>query len=76
MQLRVVHQDGQYYFVSDSMLTSLIEFSEITKFKRSDGWVDIDSRHVRRTSRQYIGPEKRSNLIADPPSPIDADSLF
>ena len=62
MLLRVVHQDGKFDFVNGSMLTSLIASGEVTMFKRSDGWVDTDSPHIRRTSRQYMGPEKRSHF--------------
>ena len=61
MSVRVECLNGEYDFVSGSMLTSLIESRLITKFERSDGWVDIDLPHVRKTGRPsyHIGPERR-----------------
>jgi hypothetical protein len=61
MLLRVVHKDGRYDFVSVSGLALLIENREITKFKRSDGWIHINSPYVRKTNSppDYTGPERR-----------------
>ncbi len=61
MSLQVRYQGGMYGFVHESMLTALIEDKEITKFKRSGGWVDIDSPYVRKADRpaSYMGPERR-----------------
>lgn len=62
MLVHIVHKDGSYDFVSTSGLASLIETREILRFERSNGWVNINSPHVRNSNRpkNYTGPEKRS----------------
>lgn len=52
MLLRVMYLDGRYDFVSRDMLNSLIEQKSIQKFKRSDGWVDINSSNIRHPSHE------------------------
>ena len=61
MMLRVVYTDGTFDLVKGLMLTSLIESSGVSKFKRSSGWVDVSSPHIRRSGSEsdYIGPERR-----------------
>ena len=61
MMLPVLYTDGTFDFVKDFMLTSLIESSRILKFKRSSGWVEVDSPYIRRAdgSGDYSGPERR-----------------
>lgn len=61
MMLRVIYTDGTFDLVKDSMLKTLIESCEVTKFKRSAGWVDIGSPYVRRSGSEnnYSGPERR-----------------
>ena len=68
MSLRVRYQDGIYEFVNESVLTSLIEGEEITKFKRSAGWVDIDSPYVRKTDRprNHTSPDGRTHYHTGP----------
>lgn len=61
MLLRVVHQDGKYDYVTGAMLTPLIESGDIAMFKRSAGWVHINSPQVRKadSSSYHVGPERR-----------------
>ena len=61
MLLHVVYTDGTFDLVKGPMLTSLIESSGVSKFKRSNGWVDINSPYVRRSGSEsdYWGPERR-----------------
>jgi len=61
MLLRVVYTDGRFDLVNDLMLGDLIKSRKVTKFKRSSGWVDVNSQHVRRSGNNgsYCGPERR-----------------
>ena len=61
MMLRVIYTDGRFDLVKDSMLKALLDSCEVAKFKRSTGWVDIGSPHVRRagSGNHYRGPERR-----------------
>ncbi len=61
MLISVVYPDGKHDLVKDFYLTYLIDTREIAKFKRADGWIDIDSDKVRgRGQKQsYQGPERR-----------------
>jgi hypothetical protein len=61
MMLRVVYTDGTFDLVKGLMLTTLIESSGVSKFKRSSGWVDINSAYVRKSGSEsdYCGPERR-----------------
>jgi hypothetical protein len=61
MILRVIYTDGSFDFVNDFMLSLLIQSRKVAKFKRSNGWVDADSQHVRRAGNKgsYTGPERR-----------------
>lgn len=63
MLLRVIYTDGSFDIVNQSALRTLIESCKVAKFKRSDGWVDIGSPHVRgiRSARIYSGPERRDS---------------
>lgn len=66
MLMRVVYPDGRHDFVNGDILTSLIELKAISKFKRLDGWVDVPSLALRRTSNNthYFGTERRSLAVA------------
>ena len=61
MLLRVVYLDGNYDLVNGAKLTTLIDTRAITMFKRSEGWIHIDSPKIRKTSRQYWGSDKRAS---------------
>ena len=78
MLLYVEYLDGTRGFVTGPMLTSLIESRLITKFMRSEGWLDIDQPQVRKTDRprNHKGPERRSRLSAEPSRSVDSDSLL
>jgi hypothetical protein len=59
MLVRAVYTDGRFDLVKDFMLGLPIQARKVTKFKRSSGWVDVDSQHVRRARNigSYCGPE-------------------
>ena len=61
MLLRVIYTDGTFDIVNQTKLRILIESCQIAKFKRSDGWVDIGSPHIRgiHNAKNYRGPERR-----------------
>ncbi len=51
-------ENGRAYFVLKSSLGYVIEKRKIRKFRRSNGWVDIDQ-DERRDQNGYDGPERR-----------------
>ena len=61
MLLRVIYTDGSFDIVDKFQLQALIESHSISKFKRTDGWVEVGSPLVRRqqSKREYTGPERR-----------------
>ena len=62
MQIPVIKKDGKIHKASPGELEGLIKDNRIIGFKRSTGWVDIESDPVRRHSHQsqdYTGPERR-----------------
>ncbi len=62
MLIPVVYPNGKHDLVKDFLLSHLIENKGITKFKRSDGWIGIDSADIRRASNTYyIGPRRRQH---------------
>jgi len=65
MLIPVIYPDGRHDMVKEFILTKLIEENGIEKFKRSDGWVDIDSDKVRgkRWRPSYAGPERRRRTL-------------
>ena len=65
MLISVIYQDGKHDMVKDFILNRLIEEKQITKFKRSDGWIDIKSDRLRGSGKphRYAGPERRSSII-------------
>ncbi len=65
MLISVIYHDGKHDMVKDFILNRLIEEEKITKFRRSDGWVDIKTGPLRGMAkhRSYAGPERRTNLL-------------
>ncbi len=65
MLISVIYRDGKHDMVKDFILNRLIEEEKITRFKRSDGWVDIKTGPLRGMTRpqRYLGPERRTNLL-------------
>ena len=61
MLLRVMHEDGKYDYVPESMLAPMIESGDIAMFERSEGWVHINSPQVRKADSPsyHTGPERR-----------------
>ena len=78
MLLCVEYLNGTHGQVNGPMLTSLIESRLIAKFKRSDGWFDVDLPQVRKVDRprNHKGSERRSHLSDAPTSSVYSDSLF
>ena len=48
MLVRVLFKDGKYDFVKTDVLPKLIDSQQISRFLRSEGWVDINSQGLRR----------------------------
>lgn len=60
MLIRVMYADGRYDFVNHALLNQLIDAQKITRFHRSEGWIDLAIGPLRRN--QNIGfrvPERR-----------------
>ncbi len=62
--ISVVYLDGTESVVSNDVLDVLIATGRIKKFKRADGWVDVDFsddklRHYQ-SEGKYAGPERRA----------------
>ena len=53
------NENGKSYFVLKNNLERLIEKRKIQKFRRSDGWLDIDEDQRREEKNEYNGPERR-----------------
>lgn len=51
--IRVAYDDSRYDYVTDTMLTSLIETNKIMKFKRITGWVTVAVDPLRAARREY-----------------------
>jgi len=61
MLIPVIYPSGSHDLVKDFYLDYLIAEEKIEQFKRSDGWISIDSPNIRgkRTKQRYAGPERR-----------------
>ncbi len=64
MLIPVIYPDGKHDLVKEFMLSSLIDNQGIVKFKRSNGWVNIDSDRIRNSELFpiYIGEERRQTV--------------
>ena len=64
MLIKVMYNNGTYGMVKPYLLDKLLADREVTKFKRSDGWVFAghDSIRCSKTSQCYDGPERRKTL--------------
>ncbi len=61
MMIPIVYTNGRHDMIKDFMLSKLIDSRGISKFKRSSGWVDINSSEVRNSFKSdYTGPERRN----------------
>ncbi|HEY5674048.1 MAG TPA: hypothetical protein VIR78_10105 [Malonomonas sp.] len=56
MSISVIYLDGTLGEVSNDVLDVLIATGRISKFKRTDGWVDVGGRHNK--LRDYLKPGK------------------
>ena len=60
MMISVIYPNGRHDMVKDFLLNKMINEKKIASFKRSTGWVDINSSLIRGKRRKaYIGPERR-----------------
>jgi hypothetical protein len=60
MMIPVIYPNGRHDMVKDFLLNKMIIEQQITRFKRSDGWIDINSSRLRGKGRKlYAGPERR-----------------
>lgn len=51
MLIQVQHSDKRFDYVKGSMLQDLIELNEISKFRRTSGWVTIGVDPIRKMRR-------------------------
>jgi len=63
MLIPVIYSDGKHDMVKSYILSQLIVEKSIVKFKRKQGWVDINSDQLRKSDRHsvYFGYERRQN---------------
>jgi len=68
MLIPVVYPDGKHDQVKDFLLTQLISDRTIIKFRRSQGWIDIDAQNIRKTDPRsvYFGRERRNDMQETP----------
>ena len=61
MLIPVIYSDGKHDLVKDFTLPKLIVKRSIVKFKRKQGWVDINSDELRKSDERsvYFGRERR-----------------
>ncbi len=69
MRVEVMYPDGRRGSVEVIQLNRFISNREISRFKRAEGWVSIDSPRLRENgnSLDYIGPERRHEAIIPVP---------
>ncbi len=67
MLIPVMYKNGNHDQVKDFKLSELIANNEISKFKRSSGWVTIGIDRIRdtRKSPPYVGEESRHEEIGE-----------
>jgi len=58
-------ESGKTYFVLKNNLNRLIRERKIQKFRRSNGWLDIDEDQRKEDKLRYNGPERRVYGIVD-----------
>ena len=61
MLIPVIYPNGKHDLVKDFTLSQLIAERSIVKFKRRQGWVDINSDKLRKSDERsvYFGRERR-----------------
>lgn len=59
MLIRILYKNKKHDMVKDIMLDKLVISGKITKFYRSDGWVNIGHDPIRGLGGSYNGPERR-----------------
>lgn len=53
MLIHVEYRDSRYDYVKEDLLDELIETREITRFRRTSGWVTLGVDPIRRGRREY-----------------------
>ena len=65
MLIPVIYPNGKHDMVKSYLLDRLIAAQQIRQFRRSEGWVDINSKQIRGKSNiYYLGPERRAQEMA------------
>jgi len=77
MLIPVIYPNGTHDLVKDFYLDFLISSDKVVSFKRSSGWVEVDSPNVRgRCQRNfYTGPERRKDLIRNDLKDDDPETI-
>jgi len=75
MLIPVIYPSGSHDLVKDFYLDYLIAEEKIEKFKRSDGWISIDSPNIRgkRARQSYTGPERRQTMSEEESTATDIE---
>jgi hypothetical protein len=70
MLIPIVYANGKHDLVKGFILDQLIDNNNVIRFKRTDGWVSLDSGKLRskKIDYQYAGPRRR---FADQNAAID-----
>ncbi len=63
MMVRLIYYDGTFDMVKSSRLDHMLGTGRVMKFRRSDGWVDVNNGPLRSGGGDglYSGPERRGN---------------
>ena len=60
MLIKVMYRDRKFDMVKPEVLNELISSRKIKKFKRADGWADVDTAPLRQSNRSHEEPERRA----------------
>lgn len=63
--IEAILEDGSHHYLEPSVLDVLLEKNQITKFRRSNGWVTVGVHPIRVRNRReahlpFDGPDRRS----------------
>ena len=60
MLIKVMYRDRKFDMVKPEILNELIASKKIKKFKRAEGWTDVDTAPLRIANRSHEEPERRA----------------
>jgi hypothetical protein len=74
VKIYVYFADGTSGAVSSSELEEMIKSKRIYAFRRYGEWVRVDYDSLRGQGGEYVGPERREDLIKFEPQKKDTDN--